>query len=141
MRQVRGQTFITAQYLGSFRIFFNVLDDINQIRDFREEGVIISESHSRLAVVSGLPNIEYGWTVGVDKPVYIALVQWNAYKKYQDMLQTVSIRVDFEFTAIISPLKRNDVSETSYGPTVILPDNCGKAVKSTQYKKRGYRTK
>lgn len=135
MRQ-RERTFVTAQYLSSFRVFFNVLDDIDQIRDFREEGVIISESHCRLTVVSRAPNIKYRCNVGIDKPVCIALAQWKAYKKHQDMLQTVSIRVDFEFTTIISPLKSNDMSETSYGPTVILPNNRGQALSRSNNRNR-----
>jgi hypothetical protein len=117
--------------LGSFRIFFDVLDDVDQIRDFREEGVIISESDSCLIVVSRLPNIKDRLNVGVNKPRY-CISSMNTHKIQRHMLQAVSIRVDFEFTAIIMSLKSNDVGKASYGSTVILPDVWEKTLGSTR---------
>ena len=45
-------TFVRAQHGCGFRIFLDILDVVDEDRDFREEGIIVRESVGFLYVVS-----------------------------------------------------------------------------------------
>lgn len=61
-------TFVRAQDLSSLGILLDVLDDIDEVGDLREERIVISESDGLLAVIAWLADIEHGLDIRVYKP-------------------------------------------------------------------------
>jgi hypothetical protein len=64
------RTFICAQDLGGFRVLFDILDDIDQIGNLREEGIIIREPKRLFVVIAGLADIQCGLNVRVNQPTW-----------------------------------------------------------------------
>lgn len=60
-------TFVCAQDLRSFGILFDILNDIDQVGNFREEGIIIREPNRLVVVIARLADIECGLDVGVNE--------------------------------------------------------------------------
>lgn len=65
----RGLTFIAAQNLGSFRIFFDVFNNVDQVGNLGEEWVIVREGHHLFMVIAGPSDIKCRLNIGIDKSI------------------------------------------------------------------------
>lgn len=58
-----------AENSSSLGVLLDVLDDIDQVRNFGEEGVVIGEAVSLFEVRAWPADIEHRLNIGVDEPI------------------------------------------------------------------------
>ena len=61
-------TIVSAQNLSSFGILFNILDDVDQVRDLREERIVIWEPERLLKLITRATHVEHRLDIWVDQP-------------------------------------------------------------------------
>lgn len=85
----------------------STFDTVDEVGDFREERVVVSELMSLLVVISGSSDVERRSLVRVDKP------------------HVVSIGPDFQLTGVSGTLQSDSVGERSNSAIGVLPNGTG----------------
>lgn len=68
MTKLKEHTLVAGKDDSGFGILFNVLDNVDQVGHFREEGIIITESIGLFVVVTGFTNIQNRLDIRIHKP-------------------------------------------------------------------------